>query len=37
MDLDVALAFMASVYASSHLGGGIPAILVNMPGDGGAA
>ena len=37
MELDVALAFMASVYASSHLGGGIPAILVNMPGDGGAA
>jgi putative tricarboxylic transport membrane protein len=37
MDLDVALAFMASVYASSHLGGGIPAILVNMPGDGGSA
>lgn len=36
MDLDVALAFMASVYASSHLGGGIPAILVNMPGDGGS-
>ena len=37
MELDVALAFMASVYASSHLGGGIPSILVNMPGDGGAA
>ena len=37
MDLDVALAFMVAVYASSHLGGGIPAILVNMPGDGGSA
>ncbi len=36
MDIDVALAFMVSVYASSHLGGGIPAILVNMPGDGGS-
>ncbi|WGF89570.1 tripartite tricarboxylate transporter permease [Marinivivus vitaminiproducens] len=37
MGLDVALAFMTAVYASTHLGGGIPAILVNMPGDGGSA
>lgn len=37
MDLDVALAFMVSLYCATHLGGGIPAILVNMPGTGGAA
>ncbi len=37
MDIDVALAFMVSLYCATHLGGGIPAILVNMPGTGGAA
>jgi putative tricarboxylic transport membrane protein len=33
----VAMAFMVSLYCATHLGGGIPAILVNMPGTGGAA
>lgn len=37
MEIDVALAFMVSLYCATHLGGGIPAILVNMPGTGGAA
>lgn len=37
MDVNVALAFMISLYCATHLGGGIPAILVNMPGTGGAA
>jgi putative tricarboxylic transport membrane protein len=37
MDVTVALAFMISLYCATHLGGGIPAILVNMPGTGGAA
>lgn len=37
MDIEVALAFMVSLYCATHLGGGIPAILVNMPGTGGAA
>ena len=37
MDINVALAFMVSLYCATHLGGGIPAILVNMPGTGGAA
>jgi putative tricarboxylic transport membrane protein len=37
MDVHMALAFMVSLYCATHLGGGIPAILVNMPGTGGAA
>jgi putative tricarboxylic transport membrane protein len=37
MDIEVALAFMIALYCATHLGGGIPAILVNMPGTGGAA
>jgi putative tricarboxylic transport membrane protein len=37
MDIQVALAFMVALYCATHLGGGIPAILVNMPGTGGAA
>lgn len=37
LPVDQALAFMVSLYAASHLGGGIPAILINMPGTGGAA
>ncbi len=37
LDVEVALAFMVSLYSASHLGGGIPAILVNIPGTGGAA
>jgi putative tricarboxylic transport membrane protein len=37
MDIEMSLAFMVSLYCATHLGGGIPAILVNMPGTGGAA
>ncbi len=37
MDVQIALTFMVSLYCATHLGGGIPAILVNMPGTGGAA
>jgi putative tricarboxylic transport membrane protein len=37
MPVDKALAFMVSLYCATHLGGGIPAILVNIPGTGGAA
>lgn len=37
MKVEVALVFMASLYCATHLGGGIPAILVNIPGTGGAA
>ncbi|SEA61871.1 tripartite tricarboxylate transporter permease [Rubrimonas cliftonensis] len=36
-DVDVALTFMVALYCASHLGGGIPAILMNIPGTGGAA
>lgn len=37
MEVDKALAFMVSLYCATHLGGGIPAILMNIPGTGGAA
>lgn len=37
MDVETALVFMVALYCATHLGGGIPAILVNMPGTGGAA
>lgn len=37
MDIETALTFMVALYCATHLGGGIPAILVNMPGTGGAA
>ncbi len=37
LDVEVALTFMVALYCASHLGGGIPAILVNIPGTGGAA
>lgn len=37
MNVEVALVFMVALYCASHLGGGIPAILVNIPGTGGAA
>ncbi|TVQ28829.1 MAG: hypothetical protein EA356_18085 [Geminicoccaceae bacterium] len=37
MDVDTALTFMVALYCATHLGSGIPAILVNMPGTGGAA
>lgn len=36
-DVEVALTFMVALYCASHLGGGIPAILLNIPGTGGAA
>jgi len=37
MDVNAALAFMIALYCATQLGGGIPAILFNMPGEGGAA
>ncbi|NJN39651.1 MAG: hypothetical protein HC807_00560 [Gammaproteobacteria bacterium] len=37
MDVEQALVFMVSLYCATHLGGGIPAILMNIPGTGGAA
>ncbi|WP_291296244.1 tripartite tricarboxylate transporter permease [Elioraea sp.] len=37
MQVDAALAFMVSLYCANHLSGGIPAILINIPGSGGAA
>lgn len=36
-DVETALVFMTALYCASHLGGGIPAILLNVPGTGGAA
>ncbi|MCB1882948.1 MAG: tripartite tricarboxylate transporter permease [Geminicoccaceae bacterium] len=36
-DVETALVFMVALYCASHLGGGVPAILVNIPGTGGAA
>ena len=35
--VEQALAFMIALYCANHLGGGIPAILVRIPGSGGAA
>jgi putative tricarboxylic transport membrane protein len=37
MDPEVGLTFMVALYASSRMGAGIPAILVNIPGTAGAA
>jgi putative tricarboxylic transport membrane protein len=37
MNVHAALAFMVALYCATHLGGGIPAILVRIPGTGGAA
>ncbi len=37
VDVEAALAFMIALYCANHLSGGIPAILVNIPGSGGAA
>ena len=37
MDIEVGLVFMISLYCSSRMGAGIPAILVNIPGTAGAA
>ena len=35
--VEVAMAFMIALYCANHLAGGIPAILVKIPGSGGAA
>ncbi|ESR22682.1 tripartite tricarboxylate transporter permease [Lutibaculum baratangense] len=35
--IDQGLTFMVSLYVASHMGSGIPAILLNIPGTGGAA
>ncbi|MBC8158203.1 MAG: tripartite tricarboxylate transporter permease [Alphaproteobacteria bacterium] len=37
MDPEMGLTFMVALYASSRMGAGIPAILVNIPGTAGAA
>ena len=37
VDIHIGLTFMVALYVASHLGGGIPAILLNIPGTGGAA
>ena len=37
LPVDQAFAFMVSLYCANHLAGGIPAILVRIPGSGGAA
>jgi len=37
LDPEIGLIFMVALYASSRLGAGIPAILVNIPGTAGAA
>jgi putative tricarboxylic transport membrane protein len=37
LDPEIGLVFMVALYASSRLGAGIPAILVNIPGTAGAA
>jgi putative tricarboxylic transport membrane protein len=37
MNVEAGMAFMIGLYCTTQLGGGIPAILFNMPGEGGAA
>jgi putative tricarboxylic transport membrane protein len=37
MPVEAGLIFMIAIYCSSHMGAGIPAILVNIPGTAGAA
>ena len=37
MDVEIGLIFMVTLYCSSRMGAGIPAILVNIPGTAGAA
>lgn len=37
VDVQTGLTFMVALYIASHMGGGIPAILLNIPGTGGAA
>jgi len=36
-DIHVGLTFMVALYVATHMGSGIPAILLNIPGTGGAA
>lgn len=36
MGIEAGMAFMIALYCTTQLGGGIPAILFNMPGEGGA-
>ena len=35
--IEVGLTFMVALYVASHMGSGIPAVLLNIPGTGGAA
>src|SRR3546814_6245692 len=35
VDVEYGMTFMVALYCATHLGGGIPAILVNIPGTGG--
>lgn len=37
VDVQTGLTFMVALYIATHMGGGIPAILLNIPGTGGAA
>ncbi len=37
VDITTGLTFMVSLYVASHMGAGIPSILLNIPGTGGAA
>jgi len=37
VDIHIGLTFMVALYVATHMGGGIPAILLNIPGTGGAA
>jgi putative tricarboxylic transport membrane protein len=37
IDVEIGLVFMVALYASSRMGAGVPAILVNIPGTAGAA
>src|SRR5919112_3788262 len=37
MNIEASMALMIALYCTTQLGGGIPAILFNMPGEGGAA
>ena len=37
VDVHIGLTFMVALYVASHMGAGIPAILLNIPGTGGAA
>src|SRR5688500_19322060 len=36
LPVETGMAFMISLYCTTQLGGGIPALLFNMPGEGGA-